>query len=694
MKRKALSILLAVCLIVGCLPMGASALRGGRQSGGTSIPKLSKEAITALLEENSLTLPSNLYDTVPSVKAPYATGKVKTEALQAAGNRLNALRQIAGLPAVTLDMGLCEEAQYGAVVLAANNRLSHFPNKPDDMDEAFYEKAAAATSSSNLASGYSLTGAVDGFMDDEDSGNIDRLGHRRWQLNPKMGKVGFGNSERYTVEKVFDRSGSGCDYDFIGWPASGYFPNSVFEGNIPWSITLNPADYATPKKEDLTVTLTRESDKKQWTFLGTKLYNTSSSAYFNVDTDNYGVSNCIIFRPDGVDKYDGVYTVEVMGLKTSDGAAVADFTYSVEFFSPEPAAVKVTGVQLNKTKITLQPGATDQLNATVLPTNATNKGLTWSTSDTSVATVSSNGTVTAVSEGAATITAKTNEGGYTARCSVTVTANENPYIATFKVNTYTAQISGDTITVTLPAGVDASYARIYIDVMRNGKVIDEGFDLYIDGTYYDSNSNYEITDFEDVPITLVCGDYWKEYRLTVKREGDDISFTDVPADAFYYNAVQWAVENGVTSGTGGGKFSPKASCTRAQAVTFLWRAAGEPKPVGDIAFTDVKSGSYYEKAVRWAVEKDITSGTGGGKFSPDATCDRSQIVTFLWRAAGEPEPVGDIAFTDVKSGSYYKKAVQWAVEKGITSGTGGGKFSPTARCDRSQIVTFLYRYYN
>ncbi len=171
------------------------------------------------------------------------------------------------------------------------------------------------------------------------------------------------------------------------------------------------------------------------------------------------------------------------------------------------------------------------------------------------------------------------------------------------------------------------------------------------------------------------------------------TFNDVPFTAYYYNAVQWAVISGVTAGTSETTFSPNAPCTRAQAVTFLWRTAGKPEPKSRaVAFADIKAGSYYEKAVQWAVENGITAGTSKTTFSPDATCDRGQIVTFLYRAAGNPSVSSSSSFADVKSGQFYETAVQWAVANNITSGTGNGKFSPTARCDRSQIVTFLYRY--
>ncbi len=170
-------------------------------------------------------------------------------------------------------------------------------------------------------------------------------------------------------------------------------------------------------------------------------------------------------------------------------------------------------------------------------------------------------------------------------------------------------------------------------------------------------------------------------------------FNDVFGDEYYADAVIWASLRSIVAGTDDTHFSPNQSCTRAQAVTFLWRAAGSPELMGEgIRFIDVKAGSYYEKAVQWAAENGITAGTGDEKFSPEAVCTRAQIVAFLHRAARSPEASGGDTFSDVKPGEYYEAAVRWAVEQGITAGTGNGKFGPNERCTRAQIVAFLYRY--
>ena len=169
-------------------------------------------------------------------------------------------------------------------------------------------------------------------------------------------------------------------------------------------------------------------------------------------------------------------------------------------------------------------------------------------------------------------------------------------------------------------------------------------------------------------------------------------FVDVAEGTYYYDPVLWAVANGITSGVNATHFEPEGTCTRAHAVTFLWRAAGQPEPkTTQMPFKDVKAGSYYEKAVLWAVENKITNGTSTTTFSPDENCTRAQIVTFLWRSEGEPYASdSNNPFTDIAS-DYYMDAVFWAVKEGITNGTTPTTFSPNDRCTRAQIVTFIYR---
>lgn len=171
-------------------------------------------------------------------------------------------------------------------------------------------------------------------------------------------------------------------------------------------------------------------------------------------------------------------------------------------------------------------------------------------------------------------------------------------------------------------------------------------------------------------------------------------FTDIPAGSYYEDAVKWAYNNDITTGVTETTFDPKADCQRAQVITFLWRAAGCPESSGTGAdLGDVKAGTYYEKAVKWAIEKGITNGLGADTFGVSTDVTRAQFVTFLWRYAGCPKPLGTKDFADVTDGAYYSDAVIWAAENGITDGVGGGNFAPGETCTRAQIVTFLYRYF-
>ena len=186
-----------------------------------------------------------------------------------------------------------------------------------------------------------------------------------------------------------------------------------------------------------------------------------------------------------------------------------------------------------------------------------------------------------------------------------------------------------------------------------------------------------------------------EVKATFMEDNSMLNFFyDVPNNAYFYEAVKWAVKNGITTGVGNDLFAPEQPCTRAQIVTFLWRAAGSPEPKGAASgMTDVVNGSYYEKAVAWAIENGITTGTTTSTFSPDATCTRAQAVTFLARAL-KAKAASAAEFSDVPTGSYFADAVAWAAANGVTEGIGGGLFGSDNDCTRGQIVTFLYRAYN
>lgn len=232
---------------------------------------------------------------------------------------------------------------------------------------------------------------------------------------------------------------------------------------------------------------------------------------------------------------------------------------------------------------------------------------------------------------------------------------------------------GDTVTITVKP--------------NDGYVLD---DLAVT----DKNGNdLKLTDKGNGKYTFTMPAGKVEVKASFAEEAETSPFADVATNAYYYEAVKWAAEQGITGGIGNNLFGPNQPCTRAQIVTFLWRAAGSPEPKDMSSFADVSTDSYYAKAVAWAVENGITSGTGDGKFSPDATCTRAQAVMFLARALNA-KATSAAEFSDVPTDSYFAEAVAWAASNGVTAGIGGGLFGPNNDCTRAQIVTFLFRAYN
>ena len=264
-----------------------------------------------------------------------------------------------------------------------------------------------------------------------------------------------------------------------------------------------------------------------------------------------------------------------------------------------------------------------------------------------------------------------SSGGGSSSPSYSVTTPGKTENGTVTVSPRSAE-KGDTVTITVKP--DSGYQLNELTVTdKNGKELkltDKG------------NGKYTFT----MPASKV------EIKATFAKEIETSPFSDVSTSAYYYEAVKWAQEKGITGGIGNGLFGPNQPCTRAQIVTFLWRAAGSPEPKAMSSFADVSTDAYYAKAVAWAVENGITTGTGDGKFSPDATCTRAQSVTFLFRAIGKLVD-SKAEFSDVLTDSYYANAVAWAVENGVTNGIGDGLFGPDNSCTRAQIVTFLFRAY-
>ena len=249
-------------------------------------------------------------------------------------------------------------------------------------------------------------------------------------------------------------------------------------------------------------------------------------------------------------------------------------------------------------------------------------------------------------------------------------------------------------------GVDGKQLVLGFDWTDDHSTVIEANKSY--GWTIDAGSNYELLTGSTVlyPYSSGYSDQVKRQseEFEAKKRGElpesDSRFTDVDEEDYFFDAVQWAAENGITGGVSAKRFGPALDCSRGQTMTFLWRAMGEPEPGSyDPALTDVKRGSYYYDAVLWAMQEGITTGAGKGLFAPDKAVTRGQFVTFLYRLSGEKSDAVH-PFTDVPAGSYYGPAIAWAYSKGITTGTSKTAFSPDASCTRAQIITFLYRYFN
>ena len=388
-----------------------------------------------------------------------------------------------------------------------------------------------------------------------------------------------------------------------------------------------------------------------------------------------------------------IKAIAVEGEKKSD-VVTATFTNR----TGDAVTAVALDVSVDTHKLTLKAGDTQTLSAAVKHEETEIKDgsvtVTWASDNTDVATVDKNGKITALAVGKARITAAVVENGvtYSDFCDVIVEARPSSSHHSSSSTTYydvNAAVSGEggsvaastkrasrgtTVTVTATAASGYQVAQVSA-VDKDGKTVsltDKGDGVY---TFVMPASKVDVT---------------ARFAQVQKPEEKD-PYGDVSKDSYYYDAVKWAAETGVTTGVGDGLFAPEWVCTRGQIVTFLWRASGSPAPKAtELPFTDVAADAYYAQAVLWAVENGITNGTSETTFGPDQTCTRAHAVAFLYRMSGSPAAAGS-TFSDVAADAYYSTAVAWAVEKGITNGTSGTTFSPDDTCTRGQIVTFLYR---
>ena len=354
--------------------------------------------------------------------------------------------------------------------------------------------------------------------------------------------------------------------------------------------------------------------------------------------------------------------------------------------SPTSGTV-ITGIKLNK-ELSMKVGTTDTLTPVFTPANATEQTVTWTSSDKTIATVT-NGKVTAVGVGTATITVLTKDGGYTDTCTVTVSnpsSSSGSHTTYYSVNT-PAKSEGGSVVVSPKSASKGSAVTVTV-------APESGYQVSSVQAVDKDGKKLTLTDKGDGKYSFVMPGSKVEVSASfaqVQKPEETSPYRDVSKDSYYYDAVQWASNKGITNGVSDGVFAPDWVCTRGQIVTFLWRSVGSSAPkTAEMPFADVAEDAYYAQAVLWAVENGITKGTSETTFSPNETCTRAHAVAFLYRLAGSPAVTGS-SFQDVAADAYYNAAVAWAVQQGITKGTSETTFSPNETCTRAQIVTFLYR---
>lgn len=334
-----LTIMISVLLFTGT-GIRTSAVTGKYLNQGYTAEEIAAKYASLKIPDTTA-LP---YSTQPKMTSPYNnTGDLNAAARTNALNILNFARYVAGLSDVVLDSDYNSECQAGAYVMAVNNSFSHTPTNSTGMDETLFQKGYGACGSSNISWGYPETEAgpamtVLGYLDDSDSGNIDRVGHRRWALNPKMGKTGFGLVGKYAAMKAFDSSNTTASKQYVAWPAAGYFPVELFENpstteGQAWSISLDSKTYGKSYSDSIIVTLTNKKTSLSTVFQK-GFTNVTGGKYFGIEKSGYGMDYCVIFRPESSFVSIGdEYSVKISGLKDTKGAAAPDITYDTAFFS-------------------------------------------------------------------------------------------------------------------------------------------------------------------------------------------------------------------------------------------------------------------------------------------------------------------------------------------------------------------------
>ena len=591
------------------------------QSGAAGVMK---NACELKARWEAICAPTSRFSAVPSVSSPYSPGKLSDSMIAQGIDYVNFIRCAAGLPMVAANEADNLSAQYGAMLLAASDTLSHTPPRPSDMTQTLYQTCVQALSQSNISCLKFSTGAsrdklektmpltIQSYMNEQGRTNRGLVAHRRWILNPELYAVGLGcadanASTEYQVLKILDTakgSQSTPDYQFIAWPSSGAFPTQAINCKNPWSITLNPALFKIPSRSDLTITITRD-DGKCWTLNRETSSDAGDEEFLLVNTQTYGVPNCIIFAfPTGqIGKLSGSYRVSVSGLSTVSGKeAVLDYTTAF-------ADMEDTGHVWGDWMTTAPPACTEAGSAY---RKCAECGL---------------------------VEKKTLEPlGHLWKQTKILSASEK-YIAGKAefVCTRCGAEKTDSLPLLQCDPAECS-CTAFEDMPAATNWAHNGIDFVIENNIFTGINATTFAPRNTMTRAMMITVLW---RMAGKPEGSDAAdFSDVPSGQYYTQAVAWGVANGIVSGITADRFAPGSAVTREQAITFLYRLYGSEEGADGAALSDFADEgsihSYARSAALWAVQNEILNGNTRGCLCPRDSITREQAAAIIMRCM-QPE---------------------------------------------------------
>ncbi|GMK41804.1 hypothetical protein PCCS19_48630 [Paenibacillus sp. CCS19] len=547
---------------------------------------------------------SNIYETIPQLAVPYAIGSIKHEYIEDGLHAVNFVRYLAGLPDdLEADWALEQQEQAAALLGAVNRVLSHTQKKPSGMEQSLFDLGYAGAWGSNLIKG-SLTfyNHVLGYMSDSDEANISIVGHRRWILNPLMRKTMFGmvysapdakgQSYPYGTMYAFnaDRDPSEVDYDYVGWPSAGWFPQELLAARDAWSVSLNADKYDNTRTGDIQVTLTRVRDGHTWQLDSSDT--DAAGQYFNVETSEYGIPFAVIFRPEGIGAFgeNDAFDVSITGLYDKNGQA-AHVQFRTKFFNMLSSPVARYTIELDKGE-TLQLG---------VRTGARTGGVTYVSGNSTIAAINSSGEVRGVAAGTTWVS----------------------------VDSYTGKQNRVNIVVTdKPAAEQVSKWALkdYAKAKGNGLV-----DKPHDHSYQKPISRYDFTVLAIQMLETAAS----QYLYT-----EDVGYGNSPFKDTDDWRITWANQNEIIRGTGAQLFSPKSTITREQAAALMLNLYKQAKQIVGInqddpedagfRFTDDRSiAAWAKNSVYRAAALSIMKGTGSNQFTPKGVLTYEQTFVLL-----------------------------------------------------------------